>query len=676
MLRRWFRSAGLRCVVLALVVLGLAGRLEAQIPPFVYAYDEAGRLVGVADAAGNTATYTYDALGNILSIVRGSAAVSILEFSPNAGPAGTSVTITGAGFGAGVGDNAVTFNGVSATVVSAAPNRLVAVVPAGATSGPIGVTSPSGSAVSTDSFVVGPGSAPTISGFTPTVGTVGSAVTITGTNFETAAGGNKVGFNGYLGAVSSATPTAIGAMIPSTATSGHITVSTPNGRAISTGDFFVPPSPYTAADVEVTGRMAIGETRAVPISVANKIGMILFDGAVGQRLSLSASLGPGLSGGSCDAMSIRRPDGAVLSSASASACNSLGFIDLQVLPVAGTYLITFDPAGTSTGTATLTLHDVPADASAPIVPGGAPVTVTTTVPGQNVQVSFSGTAGQRVSLKVGFPATCNDVSIQNPDGTALLSPTLTCATTYFTDVRVLPATGTYVITVNPRDLIVGNVTLTLYNVPSDATASLVAGGSPVTVTTTVPGQNVQASFSGTAGQRVSLKVGFVSTCNDVSIQNPDGTALLSSTLTCSTTYFTDVIVLPATGTYAITVNPRDLAIGNVTLTLYGVPADATATATVNGSAAPLTTTVPGQNAMVSFSGSASQAVTVRITGNTMGSITVTLRKPDGTTQTSSSSSAASFNLPAQTLAAAGTYTILVNPSGTNIGSINVAITSP
>ena len=48
-------------------------------------------------------------------------------------------------------------------------------------------------------------------------------------------------------------------------------------------------------------------------------------------------------------------------------------------------------------------------------------------------------------------------------------------------------------------------------------------------------------------------------------------------------------------------------------------------------------------------------------------VTVTLRKPDGSTQTSSSSSAASFNLSAQTLAVAGTYTIFVNPNGTTSG---------
>jgi hypothetical protein len=204
----------------------------------------------------------------------------------------------------------------------------------------------------------------------------------------------------------------------------------------------------------------------------------------------------------------------------------------------------------------------------------------------------------------------------------------------------------------------------------------------VTVTTTAPGQNAQVSFSGAAGQRVSLNVSLgaglypANSCNSVSIQNPDGTALLSSTTTCGSSYFSDALTLSATGTYTITVNPGGLNAGSATLTLYDIPADATGTITVNGTAAAVTTTVPGQNAVVSFSGAAGQSVTVRLTGNTLGFVAITLRKPDGSTQTSSSSSAASFNLAAQTLPVAGTYTIFVNPSGTSTGSINVAVTSP
>jgi len=36
--------------------------------PVNYLYDDLGRLAGVVDSQGNAAVYTYDAIGNILSI--------------------------------------------------------------------------------------------------------------------------------------------------------------------------------------------------------------------------------------------------------------------------------------------------------------------------------------------------------------------------------------------------------------------------------------------------------------------------------------------------------------------------------------------------------------------------------------------------------------------------------
>ena len=107
-----------------------------------------------------------------------------------------------------------------------------------------------------------------------------------------------------------------------------------------------------------------------------------------------------------------------------------------------------------------------------------------------------------------------------------------------------------------------------------------------------------------------------------------------------------------------------------------MPPDATGTTTVNGASTAVTTSTPGQNAGVSFDGTAATSVTVRITGNTFGSVTITLGRPDGSSQVSISSSAANFNLTAQTLSVAGTYTVSINPNGTATGSITVAVTSP
>src|SRR5438552_3842135 len=64
----------------------------------------------------------------------------ITSFSPASGPLGTVVTITGTGFG---GAPQVDFTaGASAMVSAASDTQITAMVPLGATSGPISVTGP------------------------------------------------------------------------------------------------------------------------------------------------------------------------------------------------------------------------------------------------------------------------------------------------------------------------------------------------------------------------------------------------------------------------------------------------------------------------------------------------------------------------------------------------------
>src|SRR5258708_203089 len=56
------RSRLLKCAVLALCVMGSA--LASAQSGIQYFYDELGRLIAVVDPSGDTATYTYDAVGN------------------------------------------------------------------------------------------------------------------------------------------------------------------------------------------------------------------------------------------------------------------------------------------------------------------------------------------------------------------------------------------------------------------------------------------------------------------------------------------------------------------------------------------------------------------------------------------------------------------------------------
>src|SRR5439155_11398787 len=75
-----------------------------------------------------------------------------------------------------------------------------------------------------------------------------------------------------------------------------------------------------------------------------------------------------------------------------------GFVDVRTLPTSSGYAIVVDPSGAAVGSLTLTLYDVPADPAYTISPGGAPVTVSTGVPGQNARLAFTGSGGERVSL--------------------------------------------------------------------------------------------------------------------------------------------------------------------------------------------------------------------------------------------------------------------------------------
>jgi len=173
---------------------------------------------------------------------------TISSFAPTSGVAGTSVVITGTNL---TGATAVTFNSKSAatfTVDSA--TQITATVASGTTTGKIIVGTPSGTASSASNFTIQ--NQPTISSFNPTSGAVGTAVTITGTNFT---GATAVKFNST--AASSFTvnsDTQITATVASGSTTGKITVTAPNGTATSATNFTViVPAPTITSFNPTTG---------------------------------------------------------------------------------------------------------------------------------------------------------------------------------------------------------------------------------------------------------------------------------------------------------------------------------------------------------------------------------------------------------------------------------------
>jgi YD repeat-containing protein len=637
--------------------------LTAQSGAVRYIYDELGRLVAVIDGAGASATYHYDAVGNLLSITRAIATdVTIIEFTPDGGSVGQTVTIYGTGFSATPANNSVSFNGTAASVTSSTANTIMTSVPSGATTGAISITSPNGSANSATNFVVGSTSAPSISGFSPTVGTAGGSVTVSGSNFETMLAHNRLALNLSRANLATAAASSLDMVVPSYAGSGRLTLVTPKGTAVSADDFFVPPSPYVANDVVATGRLTLSTSMNVVIGTAEKVGLVVFDGTAGQRISLK--IVPPSSG----TVSLYQPNLSQVSGHSTGIGTTL--MEPPLLPVAGTYQFKLDPNFTSTGTYTITLYDVPADVNDTITFGTAK-TFTTSVPGQNGSLTFSGTTDDRVSLVIGSGPS-GSLAMRKPDGTTHESKTIGVATG-FIDTTVLPATGTYSLFVDYLHANTGSVDLTLYSVPADISDTITADGSSKGVSIGTPGQNASLSFSGTANQRVSLNVSS-GPSGSVALVRPDGSTQ-ESVNSGTIAKFMEPQELATTGTYAIKVDPTNAATGSLTLNLYDVPADYAGSLVIGDPAVPLSLD-PGQSGTFTFTGTATQQVTVRLTNNGIGLLNVKLLKPDGTQMVSSNTSASTFNLATQTLPTTGTYTIVINPSGNNEGTVNIRVTNP
>jgi YD repeat-containing protein len=631
----------------------------------IFVHDELGRLVGVTDPAGDTAVYRYDAVGNVESITRQpSTSVSVIHLTPSRGPIGTTVIVHGTGFSTTPAENTVTFNGTAASVASATLTALTVTVPAEATTGTLAVTAPAGAAQSPAPFTVTASAAPIITSVTPKVGAVGSQVTLEGVWFHPVPSQNAVRFNTTLAAApSTGTATELQVTVPAGGTSGRLSLTTSGGTATGP-DVFVPASPYVAADVASTGRFAVdGPALQVAIPVAQKIGLAVFDVVADQRINLRVQP----SGSS--SIQVRRPDGTSFFGMSVGILAA--WSDVRVVPVTGTYTATVDPGGSGTGTTTLTLFNVPPDFLGTIEMDAFAV-VPIIAPGQNGRLTFEGTIDQRVSLFATHDLS-GAIRILRPDDTVLVSTPFSTFGPYI-DTTVLPTSGTYTVEVDPSGGSTGGATVYLHEVPPDLHDGIVPNGPPVMQTYGTPGQIGTMTFSGTEGQRVSLTISG-GPQGSVKLLDPASSVLTSTTISLFPK-FIEPVTLTQSGTHTILIDLSAEKTGSMTVTLYDVPADLSGTLAVNGSATPVTIAGPGQKGSFTFAGTTGQAVTVRVTDNTIGTTTVRLFNPSGEQLTSKSSSATSFNLNQQTLPADGSYTVVADPSGDRTGALNLSVTNP
>ena len=431
---------------------------------------------------------------------------------------------------------------------------------------------------------------------------------------------------------------------------------------------FVCVSPATASDSVIT---LDGSPIVVATTDPGETALVTFDGVAGQRVSLRAYA----SSMHLPTLTIQKPSGGNLFTP--KTVNSLGlFVDPVTLPETGTYTIVADPPTTYTGSLTLAAWLVPADVTDSVAIGGSN-SVSVSTPGQNASLTFSGTAGGRVSMTVtNVTATNTVVQIKKPDGTSLGSAVTVRATGAYIDPVTLPVTGTYTISINPPSQTVGDLTFSLFDVAADQSGTLPIGSGPTPFVFAAPGQNGAFTFSGTAGQKVTLTATDVSLAQTtLSIKKPGNINVVSATIR-TTGGILGPVALPVTGTYTVYVDPASSNTGGLTLNLFQSPPDVTG-ALVPGTPQTLNLTTPGQNAQLTFAGTAGQRLSLNFNQDTISSTQVSVIKPAGGTVVSPSTFATNGKfIEPMTLPTTGTYTIKVDPQGLATGSVQAAVYNP
>jgi RHS repeat-associated protein len=170
-------------------------------------------VVAVSGVASNGMNFTVSTVPNIGGL------------TPPAAEIGGQVVIQGTGFGLNPTNNQVQFNGQVAAISQWSETSITAIVPPGATSGPVTVVDGGVSSNGAQFTVLEPLSVASIS---IPAGIVGSTVTITGTGFGGSQSDSVAAFNGSTASISSWSDTSIVAIVPPAATTGPVTVEVAN----------------------------------------------------------------------------------------------------------------------------------------------------------------------------------------------------------------------------------------------------------------------------------------------------------------------------------------------------------------------------------------------------------------------------------------------------------------
>jgi len=202
--------------------------------------------------------------------------------------------------------------------------------------------------------------------------------------------------------------------------------------------------------------------------------------------------------------------------------------------------------------------------------------------------------------------------------------------------------------------------------PADGAARSVAA---------VSGTDAIATFTATAGQRISVLVGSGSLgALEVTVTAPDGTRLLERYAIPAGGGFIDPMSAAIGGVYWIRLHPLVATTGSVPISLYDVPPDVLGSIVAGGAPVTVVLGTPGQNALLGFTGTAGHRISVRVSGDTVAASKVQIRRPDGKLLVGRSPvGTGGVFIDPQQLPLSGAYTLSVDPIAAATGQLTLTV---
>jgi IPT/TIG domain/Fibronectin type III domain/Calcineurin-like phosphoesterase len=423
-------------------------------------------------------------------------APTVASISPTSGSAGTSVTITGTNLASA---SAVDFGSTAATITADSATSITATVPSGTGTVDVTVTTPSGGTSATssnDQFTyVG---APTVTSISPTSGSAGTSVTITGTNLASASA--VVDFGSTAATITADSATSITATAPSGSGTFDVTVTTPSGgtSATSSNDQFTypvvnppmvtsisPTSGSAGTSVTITGNnlasaiaVTFGSTTAATIAADSATSITIPAPSGTGTVDVRVITRGGISATSSNDQ-LTYPGAPTVTSISPTSGSAGTSVTIN-----GTHLLSASAVDFGSTAATITADSATSiTATAPSGTGTVDVTVTTPSGGTSVTSS-----NDQFTYSVATPPPPSSPPPFTPPTVASISPTSGSAGTSVT------ITGTNLASASAVDF--GSTAATIIaDSATSITATVPSGTGTVDVTVTTPSGGTSATSS-------------------------------------------------------------------------------------------------------------------------------------------------------------------------------------